>query len=71
MNFPEEKWPKTKLFLSKLQCIREQWYYNNGLQEIVTSIHLVKITAKLLQNSLDSNPDQQVLLKSLVLRSDN
>ena len=25
------------------QIIREQWYYNKGLQEVVTSIHFVKI----------------------------
>ena len=44
--------------------IREQWYYNNGLQEVVTSIHFVKIKTNCLQNSLDLNPGQQVLLGS-------
>ena len=40
--------------------IREQWYYNNGQQGVVTSVHFVKIKTKVLQNSLDSNPHQQV-----------
>ena len=46
--------------------IREQLYYNNGNQRAVIPIHLAKISA-FLQNSLDSNPDQQVLLRSSVL----
>ena len=35
--------------------IREQLRYNNGLHEVVTSIHFMKIKTKLLQNLLDSN----------------
>ena len=38
--------------------IREQWYYNNGLQQVVTSVHFVKIKTQLLQNTMDSNPEQ-------------
>ena len=30
-----------RIFLS--QDITKQWYYNNGHQEVVTSIHFVKI----------------------------
>ena len=43
------------------QCSRIQWYYNNRLQEVVTSIHFVKIRSQVSQNSLDSNPHEQVL----------
>ena len=39
--------------------IREQWYYNNGHQKVVTS----------LQNSLDSSRHQEVLLESSVFCS--
>ena len=28
--------------MRKFFPIKEQWYYNNGLQEVVTSIHFVK-----------------------------
>ena len=51
--------------------IREQWYYNNAHQEVVTCIHSVKIEAKFWQNPLDSNLGQQVLFRSLVLCSVN
>ena len=40
---------------------------NNGHQEEVTSIHFVNIKAKLLQNTLDSNPDQQILIRPVIL----
>ena len=43
------------------------WNYNNGLHEVVTSIHFVKIKTMFLQNSLDLNPHQQVVLRSSVL----
>ena len=49
----------------------EQWYYNSGFQEVVISIHFVKIKTTFLQNSLDSNQHQQVLHRSSVLCSDN
>ena len=47
--------------------IREQWYYNNGHQEVVTSIYFVKIKKKYLQNPLGLNPSQQTILSSSVL----
>ena len=39
------------LNLQKVNINRVQWYYNNELQEVVTSIHFVKIEATFLQNS--------------------
>ena len=27
----------------EIDSIKEQWFHNNGLQEVVTSIHVVKI----------------------------
>ena len=44
-----------KLAISSHNIIREQMYYNKGVQEVVTSINFVKIKTKFLQNSLDSN----------------
>ena len=41
-------------------------YNNKEYQEVVTSIHFVKIKTTLLQNPLDSNPRQQFLLRSSV-----
>ena len=50
--------------------IREQLHYNNGHQEVVTSIHFLKIKKFISQNSLDSNPGQQVIRRSFTgLRS--
>ena len=46
--------------------IREQLYYNNGHQEVVTFIHFVKIKT-FLQNPLDLNPGQQAFLRSSAL----
>ena len=38
-----------------------QWYYNNGNQEVVTSINFVTSKTIILQNFLNSNPHWQVL----------
>ena len=46
-----------------IHYIREQLYHNNGLQEVVTSIPLVKINTKLLQYPLDSNPSKQAIVR--------
>ena len=45
--------------------IREQWYYNDSLQEVLRSVHLVKMKTNFLQNTLDSSPHQQDLLLML------
>ena len=41
---------------------REQLYYNNEHQVVVTSIHYVKIKTRFLRNSLCWNPGQQILV---------
>ena len=64
LRFIHQMWICTmKIYIG---AIREQWYYNNGLQEVMTSIYFVKIKTIFLPNSLDSNPGQQVLLRSSV-----
>ena len=43
-DYPSHEWVQLNALVCK---IREQWYYNNEHQQVVTSIHLVKTFVKL------------------------